>query len=700
MSSSRLDSLEAIVASARLRLQEENVANDILQEALRNRPKSTKKAFVKKQEEFINWARGKEYNPPEFVTQHKLVLFLYEEVIGRGNRNCSGKKIGKPTVLQYISAITSLWKFQRDQGLNVMDNNPRGELTKGLLKNLDKQLHAERKQSYFDRGRLYQHLLSTEMRRNRKLVSDFFWKDGSRNVNSAFRGLRNRLGYLLSEQGLIRGENVRDLELPDFFSITYENEGPKECNAMVIIKGRGKTNQYGKPLFSGYYRHKDVTLCAVSSAAFFLFLRYHICNEPFPDLSSPEGWYDIVMFCSYVTSNTKAFSASGHALAICNAHDKLQIISPKVTHGGRLYGRQKLEDVGVEKVAQDVAGGWSVSAGEGCYGNGLSKPSMRAMAGFPHDQAMYNLPRASLCPPRELLDMVFPSVDEWIERHRTGLDCEKNFALDGFLRLLSWFKVVVLQDAAVMIDDFHHEVLFNHAIFHTQEFIQFKDALQQHMEISANPIEEQIQRVLPQLCVQMQSNNIALKDHIVNAINASSQHLTQQILGTQQHVQHSMHSLRSAITTSLINAINTFNDMHSLDDGSLGEANNNMGSIDDVSDSLIPPQMEQIPPFEQILSPSVNTVPEVLMEWEVGKSGIPSISDAETTWQTKWRVGSQQQKAFSRRKMVYQLITRYASKRSIAHEEAALFIEEKRLHKNYSLRILADKWKSFESEFL
>ncbi len=82
----------------------------------------------------------------------------------------------------------------------------------------------------------------------------------------------------------------------------------------------------------------------------------------------------------------------------------------------------------------------------------------------------------------------------------------------------------------------------------------------------------------------------------------------------QQHVQRSMHSLQSAITASLTNAINTFNDMHSLGDGSLGEANNNMGSIDDVSDSLIPPQMEQIPPFQQILSPSVNTVPEVLME--------------------------------------------------------------------------------------
>ena len=52
------------------------------------------------------------------------------------------------------------------------------------------------------------------------------------------------------------------------------------CTAMVILKGRGKTNQYGKPLFSGYFRHVDVKLCAVSAAAFFLFHRYHIMDEP------------------------------------------------------------------------------------------------------------------------------------------------------------------------------------------------------------------------------------------------------------------------------------------------------------------------------------------------------------------------------------------------------------------------------------
>jgi hypothetical protein len=96
------------------------------------------KILVKKQEEFINWARQKEYNPPEFVTQHKLVLFLHEEVIGHGSCNQVGEKIVKPTILQYIIAITSLWKFQKEIGAKTKESYPRGEFTKGLLRNSDK----------------------------------------------------------------------------------------------------------------------------------------------------------------------------------------------------------------------------------------------------------------------------------------------------------------------------------------------------------------------------------------------------------------------------------------------------------------------------------------------------------------------------------------------------------------------------------
>jgi hypothetical protein len=188
--------------------------------------------------------------------------------------------------------------------------------------------------------------------------------------------------------------------------------------------------------------------------------RYHILGEPFPDFSRSVSWYDIAMMCSYVTKNTTAFSATAHSDAIKAAHQELQILSSKVTHSGRLYGRQLLDQCGVDKVSADVHGGWSTGAGEGCYGNGLSRQAMRAMSGFPPDDRVFYLPRAALHPPTELLKMIFPHLDEWITRHSTGDGCDRNFALSGFFRLLSWLRVVILQDAAVLMDSYPHEVIF------------------------------------------------------------------------------------------------------------------------------------------------------------------------------------------------------------------------------------------------
>jgi len=233
------DAIDAIHLAAQLGVEEENVRNIIMQRCLDSRPKNTKKAFVKKQQEFVHWACTK---------------------------GC------KATIVQYVTAITSLWKFQREQKINN-HASPRGNLVKYFLYELSRNTYEERKKSYFDRGQLYQHLLTNEMKKNRKRIAEYFWNCGKKNSFVAFKSLRNRAGYLLSEYGLLRGENVRDLQLPDFFCVEMEEEGPTDCNAMVILKGRGKTNQYGKALFSGYYRHSDVALCSVSCIAFYLFLR-------------------------------------------------------------------------------------------------------------------------------------------------------------------------------------------------------------------------------------------------------------------------------------------------------------------------------------------------------------------------------------------------------------------------------------------
>jgi len=382
------------------------------------------------------------------------------------------KKIGSAIVSKYITALTSLWKFQVSTRCNSHPS-PRGESIKAIQKTIARNTFQRNRESYADRGLLYQHLLVKETQENRRCVAEYFWTESSR--SSPYSGLRNRVGYLLSEQGLLRGENIRDAELPDFFCVEMDGEG-QECIALALLKGRGKTNQFGNALFSGYYRHSDVRLCAVSAVALFLFYRWHMAGETI-DFSSSQSWYDIVFFSMSPGNNRSPISYKTHANAIKSVHEKLGISPPKVTHGGRYFGKQKLDREGVEKISANIAGGWSVGTGDACYGNGLDRPSMRAMSGFPANiLGAYYIPRATVKPPKELARKVFPWLDEWERRHREGDRCERNIALTGFFRLIRFLREVVLQDAAGTMDEYPHPI-WTHAIFQSTEFKQFKDAL-------------------------------------------------------------------------------------------------------------------------------------------------------------------------------------------------------------------------------
>jgi hypothetical protein len=73
-------------------------------------------------------------------------------------------------------------------------------------------------------------------------------------------------------------------------------------------------------------------------------------DEPFPDFSSSQKWYDISMFCTDFRNNQKAMSYSGHARAISEAYSSLNICHPKVTHAGRQNGRQLLDKLELKRL--------------------------------------------------------------------------------------------------------------------------------------------------------------------------------------------------------------------------------------------------------------------------------------------------------------------------------------------------------------
>ena len=81
------------------------------------------------------------------------------------------------------------------------------------------------------------------------------------------------------------------------------------------------------------------------------------------------------------------------------------------------------------------------------------------MAGFPTKPGAYYLPRAAHTPPTELLSLVWPWIEAWEVRFEArsrqksyaegGLD-EDDRAGQGFIKLLKYLRVVLLQDLAVL----------------------------------------------------------------------------------------------------------------------------------------------------------------------------------------------------------------------------------------------------------
>jgi Centromere DNA-binding protein complex CBF3 subunit, domain 2 len=55
-------------------------------------------------------------------------------------------------------------------------------------------------------------------------------------------------------------------------------------------------------------------------------------------------------------------------------------------------------------------------------------------------------------------------------------------AAQGFIRLLTYLCIVILQDAAVLIDTKSNHPLFHHEFFCSAEFLAFKEDLKVAME--------------------------------------------------------------------------------------------------------------------------------------------------------------------------------------------------------------------------
>ncbi|CAD6896671.1 unnamed protein product [Tilletia laevis] len=646
-----------------------------------NRAESTKQTWGSKKREFVEFC--KERYPtervPETVTGTKLHAYLQLRHVGRISKR--PRKTGVPADQQVVgfslvdshaSAVIDLWQEQHDEKVNAHPH-PRTLAVKSLLNNFRLETAARNAANFKDkRGTAddgYNHEFYLKMARH-------FLMDGS------LVSTRSLVAQLLGHQTLMRGINLRKLALSDL-ELGRLQEGLSPAVFLVVKVDESKTNRTGRVEYSGALRHKDPVVDPLFALALYLFQRWEIIGEPFPDLTNNKSWYKTRLLRGQDDATT-VLSYDAHRNPILKSFHDLGLRGcKKVTHAARGSGAREAELAGVASSDIERLGGWKQSKGamEQSYLTHLPVRALRALAGFSPDGGTYFLRRDGPDPSEDLLKMIFPQVEVW----QASLDEDTISATGGadkFLELVRFLRRVLLQDIFILQDIQPAHPVLRHVIFKSEQFSAWTVLQRSHLEQVDHPMELALKQVMPQIHEQLVALGEQQKSTLqyVQDMQRASAVSTELQRRRDEVLMHELQRHTAAVMRIKFADLSSLPSSAAADNAGASSATTEGGtsgtsalfltpatalnspaearSIPHTTSSSPPLALEAAPSLSYGLSPSVRTVAQVWEEWKVGFNGGPSLEGLEKEHGTKWCGGpaSAARRAFLRRMVIVKAI--------------------------------------------
>ncbi|KAI3633127.1 hypothetical protein MIR68_009202 [Amoeboaphelidium protococcarum] len=650
-------------------------AQETYELAAENRPENTNLAYNPKQIEFQDWCTERQFRDRDTVSGEKLHAFVSDMVVGRPSRTDPTVTVGAPTVNSYVAAITDLYKQQKLRNMNNYPPPRDFPAVKQLLHQVRGAQDQVNRRNYADRiaGTIADGYSSVE---ELQRIADWFMNSGGRN------GLRDRFMFLMAHYCLLRGESLRALELADLYAIKLENEGFTECWALLVLMCQGKTNQFNRKEFGSCLRNKRVEICPFGALALYLFQRWHDFNEPFPDLTSPQDWFQIKVCRARGLTEEMTYQTHYNAVNKCLRACNIQ--SSAKTHIGRGAGARMAELQGASEGDIRRLGRWNSQAMEGCYLTALPRGAMRSLAGFPTDSGSFYLDRGQIDPPEHLQRLIFPEIDTYVIAELA------HTTTAGFIKLLKYMRIVVLQDAAIMQDQYPDQTLFNHALFRSQDFLHYKEQLLAARVNNLPPTELRLQQAMPELVNKIDSVGHSLHGKI-DVLN----HKVEQYAHSNTQVRNTLNDLLNGRTAVRLYAEPQAAN-HVLHQPPI-QIDLNAPNVlqDQVGDNIDIIPARAVPPQQYTMSRGLSTVQDVWREYKEGIGGNPSVESLEQQFGAKWRSKDSERKHFSRRLVIYKFIQSKIDS-GLSENDVLTALERKRLGDKLSLDNLQKKIKSRE----
>ena len=371
------------------------------------RPKSTTSTYAKPQRLWKQWCDQKEWRDTDLVSQAKLLLFIKEVVLkemvdrkGNSRRTASVKRqkteslepeeleraeiladVADATIVKnldadqaetlhaqalfddgveayiegdtrtplqnnsvrgYVSAVMDLYNEQVTLGRNT-NPSPRGIGVKAQLAALRAQRWERTRALHEDRavGTILDSFTPAELTD----FASFCWEKHNGHYRSSEQYLRTLTDFLTGHYFLTRGEHRLKADFADCVCIDLFREGTQRCICWLFIFDNGKTNKTGRKQYLGSMRHKDLNICAHSALANYLFNRFHVQNEAWPDFRRLKDWDDLKLLRG--DDPKKPLNRSTQRLWIQKVYDGIGFTGTKKAHMGRPSGAQWAEILGV-----------------------------------------------------------------------------------------------------------------------------------------------------------------------------------------------------------------------------------------------------------------------------------------------------------------------------------------------------------------
>lgn len=318
------------------------------------------------------------------------------------------------------------------------------------------------------------------------------------------------------------------------------------------------------------------------------------------------------------------------------------------------------------------------------YLTALPRKFMRAMAGF-RIEGTYHIKRAEVTPPDLLAKEIFPEVDRWLSFVESRRD-RADLAAQGFLRLVSYLKIVFLQDSAILMQTFPNHPLWRLPVFVTSEYAAFAHEVRQHNASIETPMDVQIRQALPLVADQLVSVRDSvnsktdywgrksetgmkkLEDLLVDVYRQGTGELRGTLVIQRDAGVRPSNPVQLPISRppTLINAAGSSSPVL-------------LGSTT-TTQNLAQTQMPNY-----TMSRTLNTVAELWREWNAGIGGGPSVKDLDSEWGTKWRTTPKEAVWYGQRRYLICRIEQDAESLRLPIERLIEELDATRVAKGWSL---------------